>query len=65
MDTTKKNPLTRDGRHSARGGYQVTSFGPFRGWFATATSIAVDRAGNVFVADFGNNRIQKWRPRAE
>ncbi len=35
-------------------------FGPFRGWFATVTSITVDDMGNIFVADFYNNRIQKF-----
>lgn len=35
-------------------------FGPFNGWFATVTSIAVDKEGNVFVADFYNHRIQKF-----
>ena len=37
-------------------------FGPFNGWFMTATSLAVDYGGNVFVADFYNNRIQKFAP---
>ncbi len=35
-------------------------YGPFNGWFATVTSVATDRAGNVFVADFYNNRVQKF-----
>ncbi len=35
-------------------------FGPFNGWFATVTAVAIDKAGNVFVADFYNNRIQKF-----
>jgi len=34
--------------------------GPFNGWFATVTSVATDKAGNVFVADFYNDRIQKF-----
>jgi len=34
--------------------------GPFNGWFATVTSVAIDKAGNVFVADFYNDRIQKF-----
>lgn len=35
-------------------------FGPFAGWFATVTSVAVGPEGNVFVADFYNNRVQKF-----
>jgi len=35
-------------------------YGPFNGWFATVTSVAIDRSGNVFVADFYNDRIQKF-----
>lgn len=35
-------------------------YGPFNGWFTTATSVAIDAEGNVFVADFYNNRIQKF-----
>ena len=35
-------------------------FGPFPGWFATVTSVAVGPQGNVFVADFYNNRVQKF-----
>ncbi len=34
--------------------------GPFNGWFAVVTSLAVDRQGNVFVADFYNARVQKF-----
>lgn len=37
-------------------------FGPFNGWFATVTSVAVDRKGNAFAADFYNHRIQKFSP---
>ena len=36
--------------------------GPFNGWFATVTSIAIGPKGNVFVADFYNHRIQKFAP---
>lgn len=35
-------------------------FGPFSGWLATVTGLAVDQAGNVFVADFYNHRVQKF-----
>ena len=37
-------------------------FGPFNGWFAVATSIAIGPQGNLFVADFYNDRIQKFKP---
>ncbi|MGE0775680.1 MAG: hypothetical protein AB7L36_11665, partial [Sphingomonadaceae bacterium] len=37
-------------------------YGPFNGWFMTATSIAVGPEGNVFVADFYNDRVQKFAP---
>lgn len=42
------------------GPFAMNIFGPFNGWFATVTGIAVDQAGNVFAADFYNNRIQKF-----
>jgi DNA-binding beta-propeller fold protein YncE len=37
-------------------------FGPFNGWFATVTSVAIGPKGNVFVADFYNDRVQKFSP---
>ncbi|NQV82836.1 MAG: 6-bladed beta-propeller [Rhodospirillales bacterium] len=44
-----------------RGGPLATNiWGPFRGWFATVTAVTVDRDGNVFAADFYNNRVQKF-----
>lgn len=42
------------------GPFGLNIFGPFKGWFATVTSIAVGPEGNVFVADFYNDRIQKF-----
>lgn len=42
------------------GPFAINLFGPFNGWFATVTSVAVDRDGNVFVADFYNHRVQKF-----
>jgi sugar lactone lactonase YvrE len=44
------------------GPFAMNIFGPFNGWFTTVTSIALDRQGNVFVADFYNNRVQKFAP---
>lgn len=37
-------------------------YGPFNGWITTVTNVAVDRRGNVFAADFYNNRVQKFGP---
>jgi DNA-binding beta-propeller fold protein YncE len=42
------------------GPFAINIFGPFNGWFATVTNIALDDQGNVFVADFYNHRIQKF-----
>lgn len=36
--------------------------GSFRGWFRVATGIGVDADCAVFVADFYNHRVQKFRP---
>jgi len=53
-----------DGAYLRRWGgpFGMNIFGPFNGWFATVTSIAVGPDGNVFVADFYNHRIQKFAP---
>ena len=53
-----------DGRltHKWGGPFAMNIYGPFSGWFATVTSIALDSRGNVFVADFYNDRIQKFAP---
>jgi len=40
-------------------------FGPFNGWFATVTGIALDRAECVYVADFYNDRVQKFTPQGK
>lgn len=44
------------------GPFAMNLFGPFNGWFAVPTSIAVGADGTVFVADFYNDRIQKFAP---
>ena len=36
--------------------------GPFNGWFAVATSVSIGPRGNVFVADFYHDRVQKFCP---
>lgn len=42
------------------GPFAINIFGPFKGWFATVTSIAVGADGSVFAADFYNDRVQKF-----
>lgn len=37
--------------------------GSYNGWFKTATAVHVGPEGNIFVADFFNNRIQKFTPK--
>jgi DNA-binding beta-propeller fold protein YncE len=37
-------------------------YGPFNGWFTTVTSIAFGPEGNLFTADFYNDRVQKFSP---
>lgn len=44
------------------GPFAINIFGPFHGWFSVATSIGVGPEGNVFVADFYNDRVQKFAP---
>ena len=48
--------------HKWGGPFGLNIFGPFKGWFATVTSLAVGPKGHVFVADFYNHRIQKFAP---
>lgn len=52
----------RDGAFLRKWGgpFAMNIFGPFSGWFATVTRVAVDPKGNVFAADFYNHRIQKF-----
>lgn len=48
--------------HKWGGPFAMNIFGPFSGWFAVVTGIAVGPDGNVFVADFYNHRVQKFAP---
>lgn len=48
--------------HKWGGPLAINIFGPFNGWFATVTGVAVGPQGNVFVADFYNDRVQKFTP---
>ena len=54
--------FARDGHFLRKWGgpFALNIFGPFNGWFATVTSVTVDDLGHVYVADFYNNRIQKF-----
>src|SRR2546430_8631380 len=38
------------------------SAGPLGGEMSSPLGVATDSAGNVYVTDFGNNRIQKFGP---
>jgi NHL repeat/6-bladed beta-propeller len=46
--------------HKWGGPFALNIYGPFAGWFATVTSVAIGPSNNVFAADFYNNRIQKF-----
>ncbi len=48
--------------HKWGGPFAANIYGPFKGWFATVTSVAIGPKGNIFVADFYNDRIQKFAP---
>ena len=47
------------------GPFAIGLYGPFKGWFTTTTSIAPGLNGEVFVADFYNDRIQKFTARGD
>ncbi|MGH8502939.1 MAG: NHL repeat-containing protein [Gammaproteobacteria bacterium] len=47
------------------GPFAANIYGPFNGWFITVTSIALGPRGNVFVADFYNDRVQKFTPEGQ
>jgi len=44
------------------GPFAMDIFGPFNGWFAVTTNVTVSPDGSVFVADFYNDRVQKFSP---
>ncbi len=44
------------------GPFAMNIHGSLDGWFSVVTSIAVGPEGDVFVADFYNNRVQKFTP---
>jgi sugar lactone lactonase YvrE len=48
--------------HKWGGPFALNISGPFNGWFATASSVTIGPRGNVFTADFYNNRVQKFAP---
>lgn len=56
--------FNRDGSFSRKWGgpFAANISGPFNGWFATLTSLAIGPQGNIFVADFYNHRVQKFTP---
>ncbi len=47
------------------GPFGMNIHGPFHGWFATVTSLDFDPRGNLWVADFYNNRVQKFTPQGK
>lgn len=53
-----------DGKFSHKWGgpFGMNIFGPFNGWFAVVTGVAVGPEGNIFIADFYNHRVQKFAP---
>jgi len=48
--------------HKWGGPLAMNIFGSFNGWFAAVTGISVGPEGNVFVADYYNDRVQKFKP---
>jgi hypothetical protein len=57
--------ITADGTVTTYAGSPLGSYGyvdstdPLKALFKNPTSVALDAAGNLYVADFGNNRIRK------
>ena len=56
---------TGDFLHKWGGPFAIGLYGPFKGWFTTTTSIALGPNGEVFVADFYNDRIQTFTARGD
>lgn len=54
--------FSADGTFLTRFGTQGAGQGQFDHAIAVAVAVAVAGDGTVFVVDFGNSRIQKWRP---
>lgn len=58
--------FTADGRYLDKfGGTGLGIPGKWPGWFALAKDVAVDRAGNIYVTDAFNGRIQTFTPDGE
>jgi len=47
------------------GPFAINIFGSYNGWFATVTGVTVGPDGNIFVADFYNDRVQKFTDEGE
>ena len=54
-----------DSSHKWGGPLAMNIKGSFNGWFNTNTGISVGPQGNLFVADFYNDRVQKFSPQGE
>lgn len=47
------------------GPFGLGLYGPFKGWITTVTSVAIGPVGGVFVADFYNDRFQKFTAKGD
>ena len=41
------------------------SYGTANGQFKNPSDIAIDNEGNIYVTDYGNHRVQKFKPNPE
>lgn len=58
--------FTSEGRHLRQwGGIGFGLGGSWPGWFHLAKEVALDRAGDVYVADAFNGRVQKFTPEGD